>query len=171
MTSWLHLTSGSGSVGTAWYSERLQLAAGFDTTFTVQLLEPSAREDRRAPDFGGGVAFVLQSDRRGAFAVGCASGGLGFRADPDVAANCSARYIRTHACIVACLRACVHACMRGSMHACVRAHPPTDDQLLGQGGACSRRGPAAIPGGARSYRDRLCGPSPHVLLPVASAHR
>ena len=54
-------------------------------------LQPSARDDRHAPNFGGGLAFVVHADVRGPFAVGCTGGGLGFRASPDAAVECSDR--------------------------------------------------------------------------------
>ena len=43
-SSWLRLTSGVGSVGTAWYSAPLPLRAGFDTSFTFQWLQVIASD-------------------------------------------------------------------------------------------------------------------------------
>jgi hypothetical protein len=93
-TTLLRLTNGSGSMGAAWFASPLPLASGFDSTFTMQMLDPGSPDGRRSPVSGGGIALVLQSDRRGHFASGCAGGGLGFRADTDASARCSERVTR-----------------------------------------------------------------------------
>ena len=92
--TWLRLTNASGSIGAAWYGAPLNLSRGFETHFSMTWLDPGAPDGRRAPTFGGGLAFVIQSDSRGFFAVGCSGGGVGFRADPDPAGQCTERIRR-----------------------------------------------------------------------------
>ena len=91
VATWLRLTNSSGSIGAAWYGEPLRLSDGFDATFSFMWLDPGSPDGRTSPTFGGGLAFVVQSDGRGTFAAGCTAGGLGFRADPDPYARCSKR--------------------------------------------------------------------------------
>ena len=83
MTTWLRLTNGTGSVGAAWYNSPLHLANGFEARFTTMWLDPGAPDGRVSPQFGGGLAFVVHSDGRRDFAIGCNGGGLGFQAEPN----------------------------------------------------------------------------------------
>ena len=89
--AWLRIVGGNGEMGAAWHAAPMQLAAGFDATFTLWLGQLTPQMPPRGAADATGLAFVVQADPRRTFAAGCPAGGLGFRADPEPRTDCYAR--------------------------------------------------------------------------------
>ena len=73
----LHITSPfTTQRGTFWYSTPVNVAAGFDTTFTFRIAVPTGNLG------ADGMAFVIQNDPRGTAALGDSGSDIGCYAEP-----------------------------------------------------------------------------------------